>query len=164
MEILGRGEEPEYILALLLWVFEQRHGGQVGQVNFVPQLVLLVGFVYRERVRAQYEVDRFPRLRSWSVTLEHREKRAGKGYLGLLGAFLHIAALDDTVELEATILVHGREGIQYDVVSQLADRVAKGFSARWQGQWPRLCLHCYHCAKSERSAIEVAQVVGGWEV
>ena len=69
MEVLGRGEEPEYILALLLWVFEQRHGGQVGQINLVPQLVLLVGFVYRERVRPQHEVDRFPRLRGWSVTL-----------------------------------------------------------------------------------------------
>ena len=38
------------------------------------------------------------------------------------------------------------------MVSQLGDRFAKRFSVRWQGQWPRLCLHCYHRVPSQSGA------------
>lgn len=64
MEIPTWREKAEDIFTLVLGVFEKGDGGKVGEVNLMAELVFFVGFVDRESIRAEDEVDGLPRLRS----------------------------------------------------------------------------------------------------
>lgn len=37
------------------------------------------------------------------------------GHLGVLGPFVNLATFEDSVELEATVLIDGREGVKVQV-------------------------------------------------
>jgi len=67
--------------------------------------------------------------------VSHACQKPGRTYLCLLGALLDVSALDDTVEFEASVLVHRREGIVSEAAPKpigMALTLARNLDRRWR--------------------------------
>lgn len=117
VEVFRWRKQAEDVIPPLLGIFQQSDRRQVRQVKLVPQLCLLFVLVNRERVRSVYEEDGLPDFR-------------------LLRSLLKIAALDDTVELEAAILIDGRVRVECVLVLE-----AGGYIWGWERDGRRRVAH-----------------------
>lgn len=104
VEIPTGREKAKDILALLFRIFEEGDGGKVGEVDLVAELVFFVGFVYRETIRSEDEVDGLPGLGA-SVSTGFKWKCDSQANLGLSCSSQKRSALEDAIDFEAAVLV-----------------------------------------------------------
>jgi hypothetical protein len=104
--VAGGREDAKDVVHLLLRVPLARDGGDLGEIDLVAQLRLVLVSVYREAVGAQDNVDGLPGLQlsartgalAWTLHT----------HSGLACALHHVPGLDDAVELEAAVLADRR--------------------------------------------------------
>lgn len=114
MVVTLRREEAEEVLSAAFWIFEVADCIQVVEADLFEKTLLGGGFVEREQVGSEDEVEGFPLLRRGALA-ECKSWFKVVGNLGFPGAFMHLSTSKHTIKGEAAILIHGRKGVEIEV-------------------------------------------------
>ena len=115
-----------------LWVSLARNRGEVGEDDLMSEFRAFGIFVNGHEVGTEDELNRFPGLRLHILAYVLNCTWICKSnYLGLLRSLKDLPRLDHPVELEATILIHGRECVEIELT--LADVI--GFWWHFKPHW-----------------------------